>query len=147
MLIHRNELHDYAQSLISRCYDKNDTYSWEDYNRDFDAIEFIPLDLSAYPQLSSEIITWINKLFTEETTDRNEKYMLRGFTRWEGVEMNKLGLTYGDGGDALSFYAYNDQEMLVYTYCEGDTTLKIFNDKAEYEAEKAENSNWYLNER
>ena len=73
--------------------------------------------------------------------------MLRGFTRCEGAEMNKLGLSYGDGGDALSFYAYNDPEMLVYTYCEGDTTLKIFNDKAEYETEKAENSNWYLNER
>ena len=49
--------------------------------------------------------------------------------------------------DAISFYAYNDEEMLIYTFTEGDTTLQLFNDREKYEAEKQDMYNFYKAER
>lgn len=144
MKIERNKTHEYLQACIDRCYDPNDNYSWTDYNKE--EVEWIPLDLSAYPKIKEETKKRINYLFNEETQDRNGRYMLRGFTRNEYQEMNLLSLVYGNYANALSYYAYNDEEMLVYTYCEGDTTLKMYNDLAEYEAEKESCREFYEEE-
>jgi len=122
--------------------------SIKEFDKRWDEIELIPYDLSAFPLVNEETAKWINILFQEPSeTDKNGNYMLRGFTRFLKIEMQKLGLSYGDYADGLSFYAYNDTEMLLYSYCEGDTTLKIFNDKETYEKEKEADRQWFEKER
>ena len=118
--------------------------SWSDYKAI--EIKYTPLDLTAYPSITSETEKWINILFNEESEDRKGRYMLRGFTRIEAREMEVLHLHYGDYSRCLSFWAYNDDEFLIYTFCEGDTTLQMFPTREEYEAEKERTLTWYREE-
>ena len=138
----KNEYKQYLIDCTNRWY-TDKTYTKEQYEKDLDSVEIAPLDLSKYYAIKKETKKWINTLFDEEDVDRKGNYMLRGFTRREGVEMQVLGLTYGEYANAYSFYAYNDDEYLIYTYCEGDTTLKPFKTRGEYEKEKAETIEWY----
>ena len=146
MQMTREEAKKYKEELAEKYYKR--AISYKKFNELWDAIELTPLDLSAFPSLTENTITWINKLFENPPeTSRRGNYMLRSFTRCESAEMKILGLTYGDYVDAISFYAYNDEEMLLYTFTEGDTTLQIFNDKAKYETEKEDTYNRYKAER
>lgn len=146
MQMAREEAKKYKDELVDRYYKKK--ISWDEYNKLWDEIKLLPYDLSMFPQLKEKTITWINTLFQEPPeTNRRGNYMLRGFTRYEGNEMAWLGLSYGDYADAISFYAYNDEEMLVYEFTEGDTTLQIFNDVVAYEKEKESMRLWYREER
>ena len=47
----------------------------------------------------------------------------------------------------MSFYysgfGFNDEEMLIYTWCEGDTTLAIFNDRETYQKERVATEKWF----
>lgn len=43
-------------------------------------------------------------------------------------------------------YAYSDEQMVVFDYCEGDITLKPFTDRKAYEKEKAETIAFYRKE-
>jgi len=112
---------------------------------ELDAVEILPFDLRRF-NLDPETEKWINILFKEETTDHNGNYMLRGFTRHEMEEVNHLNAHYGDYANAYSFYAYNDKERLIYTYCEGDTTLALFETEEVYSKAKAETQQWYKEE-
>lgn len=109
----------------------------------YDEYEIIPLDLSAY-HLNEDTVRIANVNFSEETTDRNGNYMLRG--HWLGdlcyqfANKCKFDLVQINGYVA---YAYSDEQMAVFTYCEGDITLTPFMDKAEYEKEKAETIKFY----
>ena len=141
----RNEYQEYMKKCASKLYDGSG-YTMKDYNRDCDSVEIIPLDLSKYPQLSENTIKWANMLFTEEDTDRNGNYMLRGFTHHEYAEAKALGCSIGDYGNGYSLWAYNDKEYLIYTYCEGDTTLTILSDKETYDKEYKRTYNWYKEE-
>ena len=141
MQMTKNDYKEYMKQCANKIYTVPE-YSLEQYGKDLDAVEILPLDLAKY-NLSPEIEKWINKLFDEDDTDRNGNYMLRGFTRCEGAEMRLLGLTYGDYSNSISFWGYNDTEYLIYTFCEGDTTLKLFANREEYEREKQETYEWY----
>lgn len=144
MQMTKNDYKEYMKQCANKIYTVPE-YSLEQYGKDLDAVEILPLDLAKY-NLSPEIEKWINKLFDEEDTDRNGNYMLRGFTRHEAAEMKVLGLSYGDYANAYSFYAYNDEEWLIYTYCEGDTTLTLFETVEDYEREKRNTQEWYKEE-
>ena len=138
----KNEYQTYLKECANRFYtDKH--YTKEDMNRDLDSVKILDFDLSKYPLIEAETKKWINILFKEDSTDRNGNRMLIGFTRCETAEMAKLNLNYGDYANGYSFYAYNDKERLIYTYCEGDTTLKPFETQEEYEKEKVETREWY----
>ena len=80
----------------------------------------------------------------EESTDRNGNYMLRGHWLsdlcYQFAEKCKFDLVQVDG---YSSYAYSDEQMAVFTYCEGDITLTPFENKAEYEKEKADTIKFY----
>ena len=139
---------EYKQYLID-CTNRwvtDKTYTKEQYEKDLDSVEIAPLDLSKYYAIKKETKKWINTLFDEEDVDRKGNYMLRGFTRREGAEMQVLGLTYGEYANAYSFYAYNDDEYLIYTYCEGDTTLTLFETAKAYAKAKQETHDWYKEE-
>lgn len=105
--------------------------------------EILDLDLSAY-HLSEDTVRIANVNFVEETKDANGNYMLRG--HWlrnlcqQFADKCKFDLVQVDG---YSSYAYSDEQMAVFTYCEGDITLIPFTDKAEYEKEKAETIKLY----
>lgn len=142
----KNEYKKFVEECANR-YWKEDGYTWDNYNKDCDSVEILPPDLSKFEQLTTETKKWINILFTEEDEDGRKNFMMRGFTRNEWMEMQKLGLSYGDyGRDGLSFWAYNNTEYLIYTYCEGDTTLTILPDKESYEKEYNHTLNWYKEE-
>ena len=146
MIMSRVDAEKYKSELASRYW--NGFISFKKYNELYDEIELIPYDLTQFPSLTENTIIWINKLFDKAPeTSRRGNFMLRGFTRAEGAEMRILGLKYGDYADALNFYAYNDDEMLLYTFCEGDTTLELFSTREAYEKEKETTRQWYKEER
>ena len=137
----RNEAQKFLEEQANRLH--KGEISYEDYKAI--EIKYTPLDLTTY-NLPTEIERWINALFTEETTDRNGNYMLCGFTHHEIAEMRVLHLHSGDYSRSLSGWAYNDEYKLIYTYCEGDTTLKIFDNEEDYLKEKSETLRWYHDE-
>ena len=112
-----------------------------------DEYEIIPLDLSAYPRIKDETKKHIDKLFDEETTDKNGNYMLCGHW-WSDLSYSfakkcKFDLTQVDG---YSSYAYSDEQMAVFTYTEGDIYLTLFTDREKYEAEKERTIKFYKEE-
>lgn len=111
-----------------------------------DEYEIIPLDLSAYP-LNEDTVRIADNNFTEETTDRNGNYMLSGHW-WSDLsyafaEKCKFDLVHVDG---YSAYAFSDEQMAVFTYCEGDINLTPFTDRDKYEAEKESTIKFYEEE-
>lgn len=146
-IVSRKDIHNYLESLVSRVYDKNDTYNLDDYFKAEWELE--PIDFTDYPQIKTETRKWIEKFFDEEDTDKNGHTIYRGFhgdniKRWY-LEKEKLGL-YCHYGFYYAGCGWNDEEMLVYTFCEGDITLKMFNDRKEYETERDETEAFFMND-
>ena len=142
MKMTKNEYRDYAKECANRFWNESG-YTYERYNTDLDAVEILPLELSKY-NLKPEMEKWINALFTEETTDSRGNYLLRGYTQTPWKETGLLSLGYGDYSNGeLSFWAYNINQRLIYTYCEGDTTLNLFETQEEFEKEWNLTRNWY----
>lgn len=108
--------------------------------------DILPLDLSEY-HLSDDTKRLADRNFMEEKTDRNGHYMLAG--HWidnyccRFAEKCALDLVMINCYQA---YAYSDEQMVVFDYCEGDITLKPFTDKEAYEKEKAETIAFYRKE-
>lgn len=105
-----------------------------------------PLDLSNY-HLREVTQRIADNNFMEETTNKNGNYMLRGhwlsdlcyqFAKKCGFDLVQI--------DAYSSYAYSDEQMAVFTYCEGDITLTPFTNKTDYEKEKADTIKFYEEE-
>lgn len=141
----RNDYKHYMQELASKVH-KDPKYTIEMYKADLNAVTIDPLDLSRFKQLKPNTCKVINILFDEEDTDRNGNYMLRGFTNHGASEIEKLNCKYGDYTNGYSYYAYNNEELLIYTYCEGDTTLTLYQDKESYDIGYKETHNWYKRE-
>ena len=100
-----------------------------------------------YPQIKEDTAKYINVAFDKEDTDKNGNYMLRGFIgdslkKWNS-EKEKLNLNYAPYGFYYSGFGFNDEEMLIYTWCEGDTTLTLFNDRETYQKEREEIEKWF----
>ena len=143
----RNEYHEYLQKCVSRVWDQNDSYSMADYIQEDEKVEIIPLDLSAYPQIKEDTAKYIDVIFDKEDTDKNGNYMLRGFIgdslkRW-CRDKEKLHCNYAPYGFYYSGFGFNDEEMLIYTWCEGDTTLTLFNDRETYQKEREATEKWF----
>lgn len=141
----RNERHEYLQKCVSRAYDPEDSYSFADYLKE--DIEVIPLDLSAYPQIKEDTEKYIDSVFAEEDTDENGNYMLRGFIgdnlkKWYR-DKEKLHCNYAPFGFYYSGFGFNDEEMLIYTWCEGDTTLTLFSNREIYQKEREATEKWF----
>ena len=105
--------------------------------------EIAPLNLSRY--YLNEITQRIaDNNFMEESIDRKGNYMLRGHWLsdlcYQFAKKCKFDLVQVDG---YSSYAYSDEQMAVFTYCEGDITLIPFENKADYEKEKADTIKFY----
>lgn len=105
--------------------------------------EIADLDLSAY-SLNEDTKRIANVNFMKETEDRNGNYMLSGHwfsdLSYQFAEKCKFDLIQVDG---YSSYAYSDEQMAVFTYCEGDISLTLFTDKAKYETKKASTIKFY----
>jgi hypothetical protein len=141
----RNEYCEYLQKCVSRAYDPNDSYTFEDYGKE--DVEIIPLDLSAYPQIKEDTAKYINTVFDKEDIDKYGNYMLRGFIgdsleKWYR-DKEKLRCNYAPYGFYYSGFGFNDEEMLIYTWCEGDTTLTLFNDRETYYKEREVTEKWF----
>lgn len=136
-------MHKILENAVSNCYAGK--MSWDEYNNlDFD---IIPLDFSAFPAIKEETAKYINAAFDKEDTDRNGNYMLRGFigdnlSAWYR-DKEKLNIEYAPFGFYYSGFGFNDKEMLIYTWAEGDTTVTIFNDSEKYNKEKLETEKFY----
>lgn len=110
---------------------------------DKEEYDIADLDLSAYP-LNEDTKRIANVNFMEETKDRNGNYMLSGHwmsdLSYQFAKKCKFDLVQVNG---YSSYAYSDEQMAVFTYCEGDIYLTLFTDKAKYKAEKERTIKFY----
>lgn len=139
----RSEKNAILKKAISDCYDGKMTMA------EYDALEFeiIPIDFSQFPHLKADTAEYINKMFDEETTDKNGNFMLRGFigdnlAMWYSNKEN-LHCNYAPYGFYYSGFGFNDEELLIYTWCEGDTTVTLFKDVETYQKERAATEKWY----
>lgn len=139
----RNEMHEILKNAVNDCY--NGKMSWSEYSKlEFD---ITPLDFSKFPEIKEETRKYIDSVFDKEDTDKNGNYMLRGFIgdslhKWHR-DKEKLHCNYAPYGFYYSGFGFNDSEMFIYTWCEGDTTLTIFNDRKKYEAERKSTEKWF----
>lgn len=139
----RNEMHEILTKSVSDCYAGR--ISWEEYGKlEFD---IVPIDFSKFPAVKEETAKYINAAFDKEDTDKNGNYTLHGFIgdnlkKWY-AEKEKLNLNYAPYGFYYSGFGFNDEEMLIYTWCEGDTTLTIFSDKEKYMQEREATEKWF----
>lgn len=105
--------------------------------------DILPLDLSAY-KLSEVTQRIADVNFSCETKNRYGNYMLTGHWLsnlcYQFAQKCKFDLVQID---AYSSYAYSDEQLAVFTYCEGDIYLTLFTDKAKYEAEKTRTIKFY----
>ena len=108
--------------------------------------EIADLDLSAY-KLSETTARIANANFMEETENRNGEYMLSGHwmsdLSYAFAKKCKFDLVQVDG---YSSYAYSDEQMAVFTYCEGDITLTPYTNRESYEREKERTIKFYKEE-
>lgn len=108
-----------------------------------DEYDIIPLDLSKY-HLSENTQKIADANFTEETKNRNGFYMLSG--HWysnlccQFAEQCKFDLVLVS---YYSAYAYSDEQKAVFTYAEGDIDLTLFENEADYLAEKESTIQFY----
>ena len=115
--------------------------------------ERIHFDLSDYPDVLPETAKWIDRFFSEGFSQTSNKtgaeYILHGFMLNGDDEevFHRLNLTYGAFSEALDYWAYNDKEMLLFMYSDGEITLRVFSSRKRYEREKAETLRWYKEER
>ena len=105
--------------------------------------DILPLDLSKY-HLSETTQRIADANFMEEMENRNGFYMLSGHWLsdlcYQFADKCKFDLTQVD---SYSAYAYSDEQMAVFTYTEGDICLTLFENKADYEVEKADTIKFY----
>lgn len=98
-------------------------------------------------KLNNDTIRIAKANFTEETTDREGNYMLRGHwwrdLCYQFAKICDFVLVQVDG---YSSYAYSDEQMAILVYCEGDIHLTIFDDRTRYERDKAETIRFYKEE-
>ena len=112
--------------------------------RDIEArYDILDLDLSKYHlrEITQKVV---NNNFMEETVNRNGDYMLSGHW-WANLSYSfadKCGFDL-TVVDSYSAYAFSDEQMAVFTYCEGDINFTPFADKESYLKEKKETIKFY----
>ena len=143
--VNRKERKAFMDNLVSRCYDPKDSFSWRDFKEC--EVNLIPIDFSPFPKITKETKEYIERMFDDEDRDRNGNFMLRFFTGSDafyfGVQIGsslKMEMKYPS---SYSYYGYNDDELMLYTWCEGDAALTLFPDLESYRKEKRETIKWY----
>lgn len=112
--------------------------------RDIEArYDILDLDLSKYHlrEITQKVV---NNNFMEETVNRNGDYMLSGHW-WANLSYSfadKCGFDL-TVVDSYSAYAFSDEQMAVFTYCEGDINFTPFADMESYLREKKETIKFY----
>lgn len=141
-----NEYLEFLRTNVSRIYNEKG-YSHKRYLDEADNVEILPFNLSAF-NLTEEIKTTINNIFTEETTSKNGEYMLKGFSQTESEWYkitDKLKLKRVMGYH-YSGYCFNEELNIYMTYSEGDLFLKLFTSETDYKLSLKETIEWYENE-
>lgn len=105
--------------------------------------DILDLDLSKY-HLRDITRKVVNNNFMEETVNRNGDYMLSGhwWTNLSYSFADKCGFDL-TVVDSYSAYAFSDEQMAVFTYCEGDINFTPFTDIESYLKEKKETIDFY----
>jgi hypothetical protein len=105
--------------------------------------DILDLDLSKY-HLRDITRKVVNNNFMEETVNRNGNYMLSGhwWTNLSYSFADKCGFDL-TVVDSYSAYAFSDEQMAVFTYCEGDINFTPFTDMESYLKEKKETIDFY----
>ena len=112
--------------------------------RDIEArYDILDLDLSKYylREITQKVV---NNNFMEETVNRNGDYMLSEHW-WANLSYSfadKCGFDL-TVVDSYSAYAFSDEQMAVFTYCEGDINFTPFADMESYLKEKKETIKFY----
>lgn len=108
--------------------------------------DIIPISFDEY-KLNETTKRIVNANFMHETTDRHHEYMLTG--HWlENLSYQfaaKCGFTL-EILNGLSEYAFSDEQLSLFTYCEGDITFSPYKDEELYKKRKMEMINFYNKE-
>lgn len=131
--ITRNEYFALCRSLVH-------TGKLPDIDKEY---EITPIDFSGYA-LNDTTKRIVDVNFMEETTDKHGEYMLAG--HW----FSQLSYQFADKCDfelevidGYSSYAFSDEQMALFTYCEGDITFSPYKDRNIYEKRKGELMEFY----
>lgn len=136
-LISRNEYFDKLQEAAATGYKS-------EIEKVQDSYDISPVDFSEYSlSETTERIVDIN--FTKEATDKHGDYMICGhfpstFMCHQFCTKCGFDLTQIDG---YSAYAFSDEQMAIFTYCEGDVYFSPYKDKERYEKRKQETIRFY----
>lgn len=106
--------------------------------------DIIPIDFTDYGALFDATKRMVDGSFTRETEDKHGDYMLCGhwIENWtyQFVDKCKLHVHYVDG---YSAYAYSDDQLALFTFCEGDVYFNPYKDKKTYVKRKKEMIDFY----
>lgn len=108
--------------------------------------DIIPISFDGY-KLNEKTKRIVNANFMHETTDPHHEYMLTG--HW----LENLSYQFAAACDftletlnGLSEYAFSDEQLSLFTYCEGDITFSPYKDEELYKKRKMEMINFYNEE-
>ena len=142
----RNERNKKIKEYASRLW-HDSSYTMEKYKQDCDALKIIPLVFHDYPQIKPQTRKLINKHFTEEDTDRDGNYLLRGFYMSGIIDVGKyiaeFGLDDRIYGCSIAGFGGNKKELLVFSWNEGDTTMRLCKSYEEYDSEIRRAVEWW----
>jgi len=139
----RNQQAKILSAMVDACYKHQ--LSWKQYDAAIFEIE--ELDLSKY-RLSEKAQNYANRRFTEETVDSKGNYMLSTHILTDGWYQFIRQLGYTDFRDAAyQAIAWSDEQWYIFSFCEGDIYLTLFEKEDAYKKAKAELIHWWEEER
>lgn len=106
----------------------------------------IPIPFDGY-MLNETTKRIVNANFMHETTDRHNEYMLTGhwFDNLSYQFAERCNFTL-EMMSYYSAYAFSDEQLALFTYCEGDITFSPYKDKNLYKKRKKEMIRFYNKE-
>ena len=105
----------------------------DDYNRDADSVIILDFDLDKF-ELTDEVKCFINSAFSSDSVNKYGHMRLSGHSEHVYAYADKLGCDCVTSGAYNGFFK-NDENRLVFEFCEGDISLILCENEKEYRAE------------
>lgn len=132
----KNEYKKYCQDIVCKV-------SAEEFYKMIESVKVLPFDFTFHPQLNKVTQKWINAVCDEENN------LFGNGTLYTGLLINsywslgqKMNLNAGVLESYSGFY-YDDEQMLILSYCEGDIYIYVFSDEQLYKEELKRNYTWF----
>lgn len=136
-----NEFYEFKKELVEKVLSNTD-YTSKDLERDLQNVVVTPYEFADYPFLREETKAWIEGHYDREEHREDGSRVFRGTLPEDQVsnwQKEKAALNI----ESSFAYFYNGvgvnrEEFLVYSWCEGETWLKVCKDKDAFNKEVAD---------